>query len=106
MIGELELRKYRSRFDIPDTVHLLLFSKWSVWNPSQNAVAIYRSMLGCGVTLPLQPFIAIFLADAKLAPTQLAPNSYRILMCMCLIWKTIGYRLPTPREICHFYTLR
>ncbi|KAK4856461.1 hypothetical protein QYF36_017772 [Acer negundo] len=34
-------------------------------------------MFSCGVTLPLQPFIARFLADAELAPAQLAPNSYR-----------------------------
>ncbi|KAK0579023.1 hypothetical protein LWI29_019784 [Acer saccharum] len=63
-------------------------------------------MLSCGVTLPLQPFIARFLAEAQIAPAQLAPNSYRILMCLCLMWKLKGYGPPTPREIRHFYTLR
>ncbi|KAK0575203.1 hypothetical protein LWI29_035401 [Acer saccharum] len=63
-------------------------------------------MLSCGVTLPLQPFIARFLAEARIASAQLAPNSYRILMCLCLMWKLKGYGPPTPREIRHFYTLR
>ncbi|KAK0585643.1 hypothetical protein LWI29_031746 [Acer saccharum] len=63
-------------------------------------------MLSCGITLPLQPFIARFLAEAKIAPAQLAPNSYRILMCLGLMWKLKGYGSPTPREIRHFYTLR
>ncbi|KAK0576376.1 hypothetical protein LWI29_016381 [Acer saccharum] len=53
-----------------------------------------------------EPFIAKFLAEARIAPAQLAPNSYRILMCLCLMWKLKGYGPPTPREIRHFYTLR
>ena len=73
---------------------------------SENAVAIYGAMLSCGVTLPLQPFIARFLAEAQIEPAQLAPNSYKILMCSCLMWKLKGYGPPTPREIRHFYTPR
>ncbi|KAK0574719.1 hypothetical protein LWI29_028069 [Acer saccharum] len=105
MVGEDELRKYKSRFDIPDSVTLMLPGDRAAWNPPKNAVAIYGAMLSCGVTLPLQPFIARFLAEAQIAPAQLAPNSYRILMCLCLMWKLKGYGPPTPREIRHFYTL-
>ncbi|KAK0589958.1 hypothetical protein LWI29_020625 [Acer saccharum] len=106
VVGEGELRKYKSRFDIPDSVTLVLPGDRAAWNPPENAVAIYGAMLSCGVTLPLQPFIARFLAEAQIAPAQLAPNSYRILMCLCLMWKLKGYGPPTPREIRHFYTLR
>ena len=63
-------------------------------------------MLSCGVTLPLQGFIARFLADARLSPAQLAPNSYRILMGMWVLWSLNGYEAPSPREIRHFYSLR
>ncbi|KAK0581913.1 hypothetical protein LWI29_019486 [Acer saccharum] len=106
VVGEDELRKYKSRFDLPDSVTLMLPGDRAVWNPPENTVAIYGAMLSCGVTLPLQPFIARFLAEAQIAPAQLAPNSYRILMCLCLMWKLKGYEPPTPREIRHFYTLR
>ncbi|KAK0572343.1 hypothetical protein LWI29_030181 [Acer saccharum] len=106
VVGEGELRKYKSRFDIPDSVTLMLPGDRAVWNPPENAVAIYGAMLSCGVTLPLQPFIARFLTEAQIAPAQLAPNSYRILMCLCLMWKLKGYGPLTPREIRHFYTLR
>ncbi|KAK0575837.1 hypothetical protein LWI29_007971 [Acer saccharum] len=106
VVGEGELHKYKSRFDIPDSVTLMLPGDRAVWNPPENAVAIYGAMLSCGVTLPLQPFIARFLTEAQIAPAQLAPNSYRILMCLCLMWKLKGYGPPTPREIRHFYTLR
>ncbi|KAK0606535.1 hypothetical protein LWI29_000268 [Acer saccharum] len=106
VVGEDELRKYKSRFDLPNSMTLMLPGDRAVWNPPENAVAIYGAMLSCGVTLPLQPFIARFLAEAQIAPAQLAPNSYRILMCLCLMWKLKGYKPPTPREIRHFYTLR
>ncbi|KAK0608668.1 hypothetical protein LWI29_034048 [Acer saccharum] len=106
VVGEEELRKYKSRFDIPDSVTLMLPGDRAMWNPPENAVAIYGAMLSCGVTLPLQPFIARFLTEARIAPAQHAPNSYRILMCLCLMWKLKGYGPPTPREIHHFYTLR
>ncbi|KAK0577753.1 hypothetical protein LWI29_038075 [Acer saccharum] len=106
VVGEEELCKYKSRFDIPDSVTLMLLGDRAVWNPPKNTVAIYGAMLSCGVTLPLQPFIARFLTEAQIAPAQLTPNSYRILMCLCLMWKLKGYGPPTPREICHFYMLR
>ena len=64
VVGEGELCTYRSRFGIPDTVVLTLPGERAVWNPSKNTVAIYGAMLSCGVTLPLQPFIARFLAEA------------------------------------------
>ncbi|KAK1578217.1 hypothetical protein Q3G72_028555 [Acer saccharum] len=106
VVGEDELHKYRSRFEIPDSVTLILPGNRAAWNPPENAVAIYGAMLSCGVTLPLQPFIARFLVEAQIAPAQLAPNSYRIFMCLGLMWKLKGYEPPTPREIHHFYTLR
>ena len=79
VVGEEELHKYRSRFDIPDSVVLTLPGDRAVWNPPEGAVAVYGAMFSCGVTLPLQPFISRFLAEAQIAPAQLAPNSYRIL---------------------------
>ncbi|KAK0570739.1 hypothetical protein LWI29_005682 [Acer saccharum] len=85
---------------------VMLRSSKPAWNPPENVIAIYGAMLNCGVTLPLQPFIARFLMEARIAPAQLAPNSYRILMCLGLMWKLKGYEPPTPREIHHFYTLR
>ncbi|KAK0606839.1 hypothetical protein LWI29_005032 [Acer saccharum] len=58
VVGENELRKYRNRFEIPDSMTLMLPGNRAAWNPPENTVAIYGDMLSCGVTLPLQPFIA------------------------------------------------
>ena len=53
VVGDRELRRYRKRYDIPNYVLLIPSGEWAVSNPLSNAVAIYGSMLGCGVTLPL-----------------------------------------------------
>ncbi|KAK0570834.1 hypothetical protein LWI29_007215 [Acer saccharum] len=96
VVSEEELRKYKSHFNIPDAVTLILPGDRAAWNPPENAVAIYGAMLSCGVTLPLQPFISRFLPEAQIALVQLAPNSYRILMCLCLMWKLKGYGSQRP----------
>ena len=85
VVSDRELNKYRSHFDFPTSINLLLPSDRAAWNPTPGAVTIYGIMLSCGVTLSLQPFIARFLADARLSPVQLAPNSYRILMGMWML---------------------
>ncbi|KAK3222054.1 hypothetical protein Dsin_009079 [Dipteronia sinensis] len=78
----------------------------AVWNPLRGAVTIYGTMLTLGVTLPLQPFIARFLAEVGIAPAQLTSNSYRIWISICYLWKQIGAKHPpTPQEIRNFYTL-
>src|SRR5579862_1840019 len=106
VVGESELALYRRRFDISPSTILSPSGDRAAWNPPSGAVAIYGVMLSCGVTLPLQGFIARFLADAGLSPAQLAPNSYRILMGMWTLWSLNGYEAPTPCEIRHFYSLR
>ncbi|KAK3221764.1 hypothetical protein Dsin_008789 [Dipteronia sinensis] len=92
-----ELVKYIERFDLPRSVKLFLDERCAIWNPPRGAVAIYGAMLTSGVTLPLQPFIARFLADAGIAPAQLSPNSYLVLMSLWHMWTQIGAKYPpTP----------
>ncbi|KAK3221948.1 hypothetical protein Dsin_008973 [Dipteronia sinensis] len=78
----------------------------AIWNPSRGAVVVYGAMLTSGVTLPHQAFIARFLTEAGIAPAQLSPNSYRVLMSLWHLWKQIGAKYPpTLKEVRNFYTL-
>ncbi|KAK0592059.1 hypothetical protein LWI29_012594 [Acer saccharum] len=77
VVGEGELRKYKSRFDIPDSVTLVLPGDRAAWNPPENAVAIYGAMLSCGDT------------DVPVSYVEVE-----------------GLRASYAREIRHFYTLR
>ncbi|KAK3228698.1 hypothetical protein Dsin_000579 [Dipteronia sinensis] len=71
-----EIEKYRERFDVPWSAELFVSSQRAIWNPPRGAIAIYGAMLTSGVTLPLQPFIARFLAESGISLAQLTPNSY------------------------------
>ncbi|KAK3212411.1 hypothetical protein Dsin_017117 [Dipteronia sinensis] len=105
-MDEPEIVKYSERFDLPRSAELFLSNQRAIWNPPRGAVAIYRTMLTSGVTLPLQPFIARFLADTGIAPAQLSPNSYRVLISLWHLWKKISAKYPpTPQEIRNFYTV-
>ncbi|KAK0586984.1 hypothetical protein LWI29_015697 [Acer saccharum] len=107
VVGPDEIMRYMRRFDLDSNeISLIPAEGRAAWNPPPGHVAIYGSMLTCGVTLPLQPFITWFLAEARLAPAQLTPNSYRILMCMWHMWHRMKRPPPTPREVRHFYSLR
>src|SRR5579862_4093884 len=44
VVGDRELNKYRSRFDIPSSVNLLVSSDRAALNPTPGAVAIYGVM--------------------------------------------------------------
>ncbi|KAK0573858.1 hypothetical protein LWI29_014653 [Acer saccharum] len=107
VVGPEEVTRYIWRFDLDSNEILLIpVEGRAAWNPPPGHVAVYGAMLTCGVTLPFQPFITWFLAEARLAPAQLTPNSYRILMCMWHMWHRMKRPPPTPREIRHFYSLR
>ena len=107
VVGPQEVGQYMRRFDLDgDVISLMPADGRAAWNPPPGCVAIYGAMLTCGVTLPLQPFITWFLAEARIAPAQLTPNSYRVLMCMWHMWHRMKRPPPTPREIRHFFSLR
>ncbi|KAK0574654.1 hypothetical protein LWI29_026804 [Acer saccharum] len=107
VVGPEKITRYMRRFDLDSNVISLIPAEGrAAWNPPPGHVAIYGAMLTCGVTLPFQPFITWFLAEARLALAQLTPNSYQILMCIWHMWHRMKRPPPTPREIRHFYALR
>ncbi|KAK0590737.1 hypothetical protein LWI29_031028 [Acer saccharum] len=59
VVGEDELRKYKSRFDIPDSVTLMLPGDRAAWNPPENVVAIYGVMLSCEDTDVPVPYVEV-----------------------------------------------
>ena len=69
VVGSKETRQYMGRFDLDKgRVRLEPAGDRAAWNPPPGMVAIYGAMLSCDVTLPLQPFITWFLAEAQISP--------------------------------------
>lgn len=59
-----------------------------------------------GLSLPLHPFIVDILNTYKLAPLQLTPNSYRMAICMYILYDSLFQVKLTARELGFFYQLK
>ncbi|KAL5816874.1 hypothetical protein ACOSQ3_025252 [Xanthoceras sorbifolium] len=106
-INNSRLSIYREEFSIPSDVGLRIPNMGEqVSNPEPGCVAIHPAFLEIGMCLPLQPYVRRFLREVGLAPAQLSPNSWRILIGMWCLWRLNGIDTdPTLSEIKHCYKL-
>ncbi|KAL5774280.1 hypothetical protein ACOSP7_011837 [Xanthoceras sorbifolium] len=106
-INNSRLSVFREEFSIPSDVGLRIPNMGEqVSNPEPGCVAIHPAFLEIGMCLPLQPYVRRFLREVGLAPAQLSPNSWRILIGMWCLWRLNGIDTdPTLSEIKHCYKL-
>ena len=62
--------------------------------------------LKAGAFLPLDQYFVDFLNYVKLAPFQLPPNSYRLLVGLKYLFLRHEWEVPTPADILHFFCLK
>ncbi|KAK2662178.1 hypothetical protein Ddye_000752 [Dipteronia dyeriana] len=56
-------------------------------NPNRSSVAFHLAFLEVGARLPLQPYIQRVLHEIGVAPAQLNPNVWRIIIRMHALWE-------------------
>ncbi|KAJ4715215.1 Collagen alpha-1(VII) chain like [Melia azedarach] len=56
-------------------------------------------ILRAGVPLPFPPYIRRVLSAFNLAPTQLVPNAWRVIMGLWVLWRKLGFSEPSITEI-------
>jgi len=62
-------------------------------------VTVNRHMYSHGAIPPFNDFLGIFLRRLSIAPSQLHPNGYAILLGLCVLFSRTLDRLPTFEEI-------
>jgi hypothetical protein len=70
--------------------------------PPAGAVCVYAHALEAGMRVPLHPFFRDVLAHFGVAPTQLTPNSWRIMAAFLVLCHSTGVP-PSPAVFRHFY---
>jgi len=63
-------------------------------------VIVNKQMCSHGAIPPFNPFLGTFLQQLSIAPSQLHPNGYAILLGLCMLFSRTLNRLPSFKEIC------
>lgn len=70
-------------------------------------VCFYEATFFCGLKFPVHPFIMELLHHLNIAPRQLMPNLWRIVISGMVIWMTIANRdMITLNEFVYLYRLK
>ena len=64
-----------------------------------GSVTVNRQMFTHGAIPPFNPFLGTFLWQLSIAPSQLHPNGYAILLGLCVLFLRAFNRLPTFKEV-------
>ena len=81
------LSRFKDKFQFPERVRVHLPSKgeWAC-NLFPGKVCFYESSFSCGLRFPVHPFLIELLDYFSIAPGQLMPNSWRIVVSCMGIW--------------------
>ncbi|KAL6606109.1 hypothetical protein ACP70R_041762 [Stipagrostis hirtigluma subsp. patula] len=74
--------------------------------PPPGAVCVYAHALEAGMRLPLHPFFCDVLGHFGVAPSQIAPNGWRIMAAFLALSRSAGVAQPPPVAVFrHFFGL-
>lgn len=100
--------KFKDRFQFPEGIRARFPRKDErACAFVHGEVCFYEAAFSCGLRFPVHPFIMKLLHHLNLAPGQLMPNSWRIVISCMVIWTTISDGdMLTVNEFVHLYRLK
>ena len=86
--------KFKDRFQFPEGTKARLPRKGEkACAFAHGEVCFYEAAFSCGLRFPIHQFIMELLHYLNLAPGQLMPNSWRIVISCMVIWTTITTKI-------------
>ncbi|KAL2497991.1 hypothetical protein Adt_23541 [Abeliophyllum distichum] len=105
--SEGQLREWRQMYRIPDDIEFVVPGPDDrADDPSLGAVALNQAILGAGLRLPFPRVVKKFLRDWGIAPTQLCPNGWRILIGLLVLWDQLGFPRPSIGDFHSLYSFK
>ena len=105
-LKEEQLDVISRSFGIDRAYMVLLGNGVMPYDPPEGYFAYSRYHCMCGAILPINAWIVSFITYLKVAPFQLQPNSYAILVSLFIIFQRKYRRPPSNREIRYLYNMR
>ena len=93
--------RFKDRFQFPERVRV-----HRPINEDGPVISFYEAVFTCGLRLPVHPFIMEILGFFGIAPRQLMPNSWRIVVNCMEIWLAINEDMIKVGELVHLYHLK
>ncbi|KAL4588110.1 hypothetical protein LXL04_000989 [Taraxacum kok-saghyz] len=98
-----DLTEIRDNFKIDPALKLVLpTSNQTIKNPPEGFVGIYHQFLKAGLRFPVFDFLKTVLSHYNLHIAQLAPNSFRKIICFVMLSRALGVP-PNLTLFRHFY---
>lgn len=69
-------------------------------------LVLSASLLRVGMSVPLHPFVVQVLRKFDVAPFQLSPNSYRMIISLYILYKEMAFPTLSVPEFLWFYTIK
>ncbi|KAL2458519.1 Uncharacterized protein Adt_45885 [Abeliophyllum distichum] len=106
-VNEKQLTDWHRTYMIPDEIEFF------VPGPNDRAddlplgcVALNQAVLAAGLRFPFSRIVRKFLREWRIAPTQLYPNGWRILLGFLILWNQLGFPRPSPMEFNSLYSFK
>ncbi|KAL2512028.1 Plus3 domain-containing protein [Abeliophyllum distichum] len=92
---------------IPDDIEFFVLGPNDrVDDPPLGCVALNQVVLAAGLRLPFPRMARKFLREWGIAPTQLCPNGWRILVGFLILWNQLGFPRPSAKEFNSLYSFK
>ncbi|KAL2471681.1 Plus3 domain-containing protein [Abeliophyllum distichum] len=75
-------------------------------DPPLGSVSLNQAVLAAGLRLPFPRIVRKFLRECRIAPTQICPNGWRILIGLLILWDHLSFPRPSIRDFNSLYSFK
>ncbi|KAL2498157.1 Uncharacterized protein Adt_23707 [Abeliophyllum distichum] len=91
-VTEKQLRDWHQAYRVPNDIEFVVPGPNDRADyPPLGCVALNQAVLAAGLRLPFPRIVRKFLREWGIAPTQLCPNGWRIMIGFFILWEQLGF---------------
>ncbi|KAL2467432.1 Uncharacterized protein Adt_43283 [Abeliophyllum distichum] len=106
-VNEKQLADWHRMYSVPPEIEFIVPGPNDrADDPPLGCVALNQAVLAAGLRLPFPRIVRKFLREWGIAPTQLCPNGWRILLGFLILWDQFGFPRPSVGEFNSLYSFK
>ncbi|KAL2524639.1 Uncharacterized protein Adt_09693 [Abeliophyllum distichum] len=106
-VNEKQLADWHRMYSVPGEIELIVPGPNDrADDPPLGCVALNQAVLAAGLRLSFPKIVRKFLREWGIAPTQLCPNGWRILLSFLILWDQLGFPRPSVGEFNSLYSFK